>query len=256
MIHHKNKQEYAEVASHLFTDENEYYWKDHTGTEAAPPWTPGQQVVFKLKPWSKENTANRQQKRPRPPPSDGQDPLGPFLGQPPPAPHATSTGSETAGTGQGTQPSGGPNEQTSQYVSLKRICPTRQVFIRVMVDEQTIELKVNPKIVPQMLGHRVAQALSRDLPGWWFASVVDGTGGNQTYQEGDTIKLYAASQVDIDRLNAARTPKGSAALIPKAIGARHRRRKLQRRSESGFGSCVRGEKHRFTIRDNLQTRLS
>jgi hypothetical protein len=26
----------AEVASHMFTDENEYYWKDHTGAETAP----------------------------------------------------------------------------------------------------------------------------------------------------------------------------------------------------------------------------
>jgi hypothetical protein len=65
--HYKNHREHAEVASHLFTAENEYYLKDHTGVETAPPWTPGQQVIFKMKPWSKENAADRQRKRPRPP---------------------------------------------------------------------------------------------------------------------------------------------------------------------------------------------
>jgi hypothetical protein len=58
--HYKAHPIYAEVASHMFTDENEYYWKDHTGVETAPPWNPGQQVVFKMKPWLKENTAERQ----------------------------------------------------------------------------------------------------------------------------------------------------------------------------------------------------
>jgi hypothetical protein len=48
--YYKTQAIYAEVASHMFTDENEYDWKDHTGAETAPPWTPGQQVVFKMKP--------------------------------------------------------------------------------------------------------------------------------------------------------------------------------------------------------------
>jgi hypothetical protein len=164
--HYKNHRDHAEVASHLFTDENEYYWKDHTGTETAPPWTPGQQVVFKMKPWSKENAANRQQKRPRPPPSDGQDPLGPFSGQPQTAPPATSTGSGIAETDQTNQPVEGATDQMGQYISLKRSCPTRQLTIRVMIEEQAIELKVDPKIVIQTLVHKVAQAISRDLPGW------------------------------------------------------------------------------------------
>jgi hypothetical protein len=49
--HFKTKPEHAEVASHLFTDENEYYWTDHTGKPTAAPWEPGQQVIFKMKPW-------------------------------------------------------------------------------------------------------------------------------------------------------------------------------------------------------------
>jgi hypothetical protein len=48
--HYKNHRDHSEVASHLFTDENDYYWRDHTGAETAPPWTPGQPVVFKMKP--------------------------------------------------------------------------------------------------------------------------------------------------------------------------------------------------------------
>jgi hypothetical protein len=47
-----------------------------------------------------------------------------------------------------------------------------------MVEDQTIELKVNPKIVIKELVHKTAQALERNLPGWWHASVVDGMGDN------------------------------------------------------------------------------
>jgi hypothetical protein len=97
------------------------------------------------------------------PPSDGQDPLGPFKGQSQLAPPATSTGSGAAGADQTTQPAEGTSDQESQYVPLRRTCPTRQVNIRVMVEEQTIELKVNPKIVIQDLVHAAARAISRDL---------------------------------------------------------------------------------------------
>jgi hypothetical protein len=76
--HYKARPVYGEVATHLFADEKEYCWTNHAGQETKSPWQPGQQVVFKMKPWSKENTADRQTKRPRPPPADKQDPLGPF----------------------------------------------------------------------------------------------------------------------------------------------------------------------------------
>jgi hypothetical protein len=66
-----------------------------------------------------------------------------------------------------------------------------------MVEEQTIELKVSPKVELTKLLHTTAQTIGRDLPGWWHACVVDGTGDNQTYQEGDTIKLYAATEESI-----------------------------------------------------------
>jgi hypothetical protein len=36
--------------------------------------------------------------------------------------------------------------------------------------------------------------------------------------EGDTIKLFAATEESIRRVNEPRTPKGQAALIPKTIG--------------------------------------
>jgi hypothetical protein len=65
--HFKTHHVHAEIASQLFTDENEYYWTDQTGKAAAPPWSPGQQVSFKLKSWSTENTAERQRKRSKPP---------------------------------------------------------------------------------------------------------------------------------------------------------------------------------------------
>jgi hypothetical protein len=155
----------AEVASHMFTDENEYYWKDHTGAETAPPWTPGQQVVFKMKPWSKDNTAERQRKRPRPPPTDGRDPLRPSLGQVGPVTSGTSTGMSETGVDQQAQPIGGASDRMNQYVPLRRACPTRQVSVRVMVEEQTIELNVNPKISIKDLLHTTARAIGRDLPG-------------------------------------------------------------------------------------------
>jgi hypothetical protein len=49
---HKAKPAWEEVPLYLFTDENEYYWTDDSGAKTAPPWRPGQQVIFKLKPWS------------------------------------------------------------------------------------------------------------------------------------------------------------------------------------------------------------
>jgi hypothetical protein len=75
--HLKRRLDTAEIASQLFTNENEHCWKDHINRGTAPPWQPAQHVSFKLKPWKKENTAERQRTRPKPPPADGQDPLGP-----------------------------------------------------------------------------------------------------------------------------------------------------------------------------------
>jgi ribonuclease HI len=92
------------------------------------------------------------------------------------------------------------------------------VDITVVVEGRTTRIKVDPKILVQNLVHKVAQALSIDLPGWWHASVVDGIGDNQTYQENDTINLYPASQESIEMMREPRTPKGSAAKIPKAVG--------------------------------------
>jgi hypothetical protein len=207
--HYKADPRYMEVASHMFTDENEYYWKDHTGADTAPPLVPEQHVVFKMKPWLKENTAERQRKRPRPPPTDGRDPLRPALGQLGPAGSetATGTGPSPAEGEQSTQPANGASDRMNQYVCLRRSCPTRQVTVRVIVEDQTIELKVNPKIIIKDLLHITARTIGRDLPGWWHACVVNGTGDNQTYQEGDTIKLYPASEESIRRVNEPRTPK-------------------------------------------------
>jgi hypothetical protein len=151
--HYKKVPEHAEVASHLFTDENEYVWTDQTGEKTAPPWKPAQQVIFKLKPWTRENMAERQQKRPRPPPSDGQDPLGPFSHFSP-APLSVLAGGD------------GEADQIGQYHSLARLFPTNQVNITVQVGEHTLQVKVDPKILMQNLVHKVARELRIDLPGW------------------------------------------------------------------------------------------
>jgi hypothetical protein len=130
------------------------------------------------------------------------------------------------------------------------------VAVKVIVEDQMIDLKVNPKISLKDLLHNTARAVGRDLPGWWHACVVDGTGDNQTYQEGDTIKLYTATEESIRRVNEPRTPKGQAALIPKAIGGppKFRRRTYRRRKEIGSGNYVRGEKSRFKTRSNSSTK--
>jgi hypothetical protein len=36
--YYRMRPEHAEIASQLFTSENEYFWKDHAGKETAPPW--------------------------------------------------------------------------------------------------------------------------------------------------------------------------------------------------------------------------
>jgi hypothetical protein len=133
------------VASHLFTDENEYYWTDHTGKPRAPPWHPGQQVVFKLKPWSKENTAERQQKRPGPPPSDEQDPLGRFSHFTPPSPPSLTGEAGAAVVGAAPSTTEGAADQIGQYHSLTRPRSTRQVIIKVEVEGRSVQVKVDPK---------------------------------------------------------------------------------------------------------------
>jgi hypothetical protein len=212
--------EHSEVASHLFTDENEYHWKNHAGQETKPPWQLGQQVMFKLEPWTKDNTADRQSRRPRPPPADKQDPLGPFS-YVAPAPRPTQIGGSDAGTaGSAPQTSDGTADQVGQYFSLTRPCSTKQISIRVEVEGRSLQVKVDPKILPQHLVHKVAIGLGVDLPGWWHASVIDGEGENRTYQAGDTVKLYPASTATLAAVQEPRTQKGSVAKIPKAIGGR------------------------------------
>jgi hypothetical protein len=253
--HFKTHPTHAEVAPHLFTDENEYYWRDESGAEAAPPWTPGQQVIFKMKPWSKENTAGRQQKRPRPPTSDGKDPLGLFSHFYPVPPSSLTGGAGGADAGTPTQPAGGTADQLGQYHSLARPCPKRQVDITVMAEGRTTRIKAEPKILIQNLVHRVAQALTMNLPGWWHASVVDGIGDNHTYQENDTIKPCPASQESVERMRDPRTPQGSVAKILKAIGGPCRRGENRRRKEIGFGNCVKEGKPRFKTRNSSRIRL-
>jgi hypothetical protein len=114
------------------------------------------------------------------------------------------------------------------------------VNIRVFVDGQTAQIKVDPKI--QDLVHKVARALTMNLPGSWHASVVDGIGDNHTYQENDTIKLYAASQESVERIRDHRTPQGSVAKIPKAIGGPPKKRKEPKQKRDWIQElCDRGE---------------
>jgi hypothetical protein len=103
-------------------------------------------------------------------------------------------------------------------------------------------MKVDPKVLTQNLVHKVARALTMDLPGWLHASVIDGIGDNHTYQEGDTIKLYPASQASKERVREPRTPNGSAAKIPKAIGGPPpKRREPKQMRDWVWELCERGE---------------
>jgi ribonuclease HI len=111
-----------------------------------------------------------------------------------------------------------------------------------MVEELTVELKVDPKIAIKDLVHKVVQTAQRDLPNWWHACVVDGTGDNQTYQEGDTIKLYAATVESTQRVSEPRTPKGSPSLIPKAVGGTPQKKKAPKVTRDWIWElCERGE---------------
>jgi hypothetical protein len=134
-----------------------------------------------------------------------------------------------------------------QYVSLNRPCPTRQVNITVLVENRTVQFKVDPRIQVQKLVHKTARALSIDLAGWCHACVIDGIGDNRIYQEGDTIKLYAASQASIERINEPRTPKGSAALIPRAVGGLPPKRKEPKQTRDWIWELC--ERRETPIRD-------
>jgi hypothetical protein len=58
------KEEWREMVLEMFDEEEEYTWKDHLGHLASPPWEQGQQIIFKLIPWTKENRVSRRAKRP------------------------------------------------------------------------------------------------------------------------------------------------------------------------------------------------
>jgi ribonuclease HI len=90
--------------------------------------------------------------------------------------------------------------------------------------------------------HKVAKELRIDLPGWWHASVIRGQGDKHTYQEGDTVKLYPATQDSIEKLREPRTPKGSVAKIPKAIGGPPPKKKAPKQKRNWIQElCDRGE---------------
>jgi hypothetical protein len=116
------------------------------------------------------------------------------------------------------------------------------VNITVLVEGQIAQIKVDPKILVQNLVHKMAHALMMNLPGWSHASVVDGIGDNHTHQENDTIKLYRASQESIERMRDPRTPKGSVAKIPKAIGGPQPKRREPKQKRDWIQElCERGE---------------
>jgi hypothetical protein len=125
--HYGGHPEHTEIASQLFTNENEHTWQNHANQEAVPPWKPAQQVSFKLKPWTKENTAARQRTRPQPSLEGRQDPLGPFLHIATPGEPAT----DQAGT----------NPEPGQYQSNTRKLSTRKVNITVEAEGTRIRCR-------------------------------------------------------------------------------------------------------------------
>jgi hypothetical protein len=82
-----------------------------------------------------------------------------------------------------------------------------------------------------------------DLPGWWHANVIHGTGDDHTYHGGDLVKLFPATPESIEALREPRTPKGSVAKIPKATGGPPGVVRPRRDSDPGFETILRSGRH-------------
>jgi hypothetical protein len=124
------------------------------------------------------------------------------------------------------------------------------VIITVEVEGRSIQIKVDPKVLTQHLVHKVAKELAIDRPGWWYASVVSGTGDNRIYQERDTVKLYPATSESIEAIREPRTPKGSVTKMLKAIGGPPSKKKAPKQKRNWIQElCNRGETQ---IRDTRQ----
>jgi hypothetical protein len=172
--HYRARQVHAEIASQIITDENEYYWTDQTKKKTAPPRKPAQQVSFKLKPWTKENTAEGRRTRPQPPPDGRHDPLGPFSHFTAPGAPATSHAQDQTQAPDQAQGQGqGDASEQGQYHTRK--LSTRMVNVTVEVEGNAYELSVHPKELEKDLVHRVARRFTVNLPGYWHPRVISGT---------------------------------------------------------------------------------
>jgi hypothetical protein len=101
--HFGNKPDLQEIVARLYGEEEEYTWFNHFGKEACPPWVARQQIVFKLRTWTRENASVHPSETrllysmsapfsfPSPP-SIGPSPLEPFRSHPLPF-HNTDSGS-------------------------------------------------------------------------------------------------------------------------------------------------------------------
>jgi hypothetical protein len=199
--HFKRRPDTAEIASQLFTNENEYYWKDQTNLETA------QQVSFTLKPWTTKNTEERQRIRPKPPPADVQDPLGPFSHYATPSAPTAST----AGTGREAPVADSATDQAQdqdrrgQYQYHSRKLSTHMVNVTLEAGGDAHAIKVHPKEVEKDLVHEVARQFPIDLLGYWHPRVISGTGDVCRHQEGDVIRLFAATEESLETVREPRT---------------------------------------------------
>jgi hypothetical protein len=92
------------------------------------------------------------------------------------------------------------------------------VNVTVEVEGKSYTTKIQPKELAQDLVHRLARENAIKLPGLWHPRVISGTGGVSRCQEGDVIRLFAATAETLKVVRNPRTERGSVAAIPNAIG--------------------------------------
>jgi hypothetical protein len=63
---YRGTRRWREIIARLYDEGEEYIWIDQRNQEANATWKEGQQINFKLEPWTMENAPRRHAKRPPP----------------------------------------------------------------------------------------------------------------------------------------------------------------------------------------------
>jgi hypothetical protein len=88
-------------------------------------------------------------------------------------------------------------------------------------------IAIHPKVVEKDPFHGVERGFGIDLKVHWHPRVIIGTADVCRYQEGDIVRLFAATERSLEAVLEPRTKRGSVAKITKTVGGSPKRKKAK-----------------------------